>query len=477
MESVSVFLKTGTTCQLNRYAQFNIRNSENVSIGGLTTNEGNIIGFPDPKSAQADVSVLFAFDGQEKVEFIGNTIVSAADLKISDDSNIIDLGWDGVDPLDFGDFDGKQNYPRLAFVTPENGNLRFEGNLDSHLGGDTYYLDFYKLPEPLPSGHGGASMTYVGRGTVETDAVGYGQFDIVFPFTDFEDSDYFTVTATRVDGSGETSEFSRNRRIKDTLLHELNRDAYGDRNGDGTDDVDQDNVASFGAANSADTTIEVSAETSQTNTGRVSTAGSDFSNLDDADLILESVIPETQASMGAPANHVYSNGVLTFEVLNLEAGASVSVRLILADDATPDTLLVLRSDDTWTDTLPASIDGNQVTLILTDGGSGDRDGEANGRIVAALGPATALPPLPKLELEIARRSDSHILSWPLPYNNALLEFSGDLTPESWSPIDFLDPEISEDSWQITLPNPQPDLFPDFPTVPQPSGFYRLRIRE
>ena len=217
------------------------------------------------------------------------------------------------------------------------------------------------------------------------------------------------------------------------------------------------------AANGADTTIEVLS------------ADAGRAPRDDLNPTLENVLGETQASMGAPSNYYYSNGVLTFEVPDLSAGTSVSVRLILADGAMPDTLWALHADDAWTDTLEAGFDGNEVALTLTDGGPGDSDGEANGRIVAALGAATALPPLPELELTITKQTNSHTLSWPLPYTNAFLEFSTDLTADSWSPIDFLNPEISEDHWQITLPNPIIELQLDLPE--DPGGYYRLRHRE
>ncbi len=447
--------------------------STGVTLGGPNPGDGNAIGMVELGGYPHYRGVSIGnrtYDNVEGARLIhsGNSYFAPPAIPFRDGALVADLDNDGIDVIDFGDLDGKQNYPRLAFVTPENGNLRFEGNLDSHLGGSSYHLDFYKTPTPLPSGHGGAPMSYVGRGYVETDTIGHGQFDVVLPFSEFEIGDYFTVTATREDGIGETSEFARNRRIKDTLLHELNRDAYGDRNGDGIDDVDQDNVASFAAPNGADTTIEVSTKISPRGDSSLPIEQSNFTTLDNSNPRLENVLPETQASIGAPANYTYSNGVLTFEVLDLFAGATVFVKLIMANDATPDTLWVLQSDDTWTSTLQATIDGNLLLLTLTDGGIGDRDGEADGRIRAVLGPATALPPLPELNLSLTWEESSHTLSWPAPYYNSVLEFSPDLSPDSWWNLNsFL--RLEDDLWQLTLPNPSPE-------ENEPS-FYRLRSVE
>ncbi|MCB1120422.1 MAG: hypothetical protein KJT03_02640 [Verrucomicrobiae bacterium] len=457
--------------------------SADIALGGANPGEGNTIamsGFralnpPDHKAIQ-----IWSLESEQteglRVMHSGNNYVAHPSKGVSKSASIVDLKNDGIDSIDFGDLDGKQNYPRISSVTPEGGNLRFEGNLDSRLGAAGYYIDFYKTPAPFPSGHGGAPINYVGRGTVTTDAGGFGQFNISIPFSDFEESDYFTATAIRADGSGGTSEFSRNRRLNDNILKELNRAAYGDRNGDGTDDVDQDNVSSFSAANGADTTVEVSAVNGQTSENLLPIAQSHFQTLDDSNPTLVNISSETQASMGAPQNYSYSNGILTFEVPDLSAGASVSIRLILSDDASPDTLWVLQADDTWTNALPATINGKQVTLILTDGDTGDRDGEANGRIMAAIGPATALPPIPEMDFTITKESNVHTLSWPLHYVNAQLEFSRDLSPDSWSAMDFLDAEPLEDFWQVTLSNPQTDLFPTLTEDQPDSGFYRLRYQ-
>jgi hypothetical protein len=311
-------------------------------------------------------------------------------------------------------------------------------------------------------------MSYIGRGTVVTAIDGTGQFDITIPFGNFLESDYFTATATRIDG-GSTSDFARNRRLNETFLTDLRREAYGDRNEDGTDDVDQDNVSSFSAANGADTTVEVSAAASNSSELLLPKGGGIFMPLNDTNPTLENVSAETRASMDAPIDYSYSNGIITFEVPNLSPGASVSVKLILTDGATPDMLWFLQSDNTWTNTLPATFNDNQVTATLTDGGPGDRDGEANGRIVAALGPATTLPPIPYMNFTITKQANAHTLSWPSSYANALLEFSPDLSPDSWNTLDFLDPEPIDVRWQLTLPNPVLEF--------NDPSFYRLRYQE
>lgn len=447
--------------------QIYVEDSKDVTIGGFHSDDENILGLTDVNFYTGSP------DDNLNVQYLGNQIAGMQEP--GESYMIIDHRLDGVDEQDYGDQDGRQNYPRITAVSKEGNNIRFGGLLESHLGGDNYYLDFYKIKTPFPSGHGGTPISYVGRSSVETDLSGLGQFDIVFPYSDLEESDYFAATATRMN-EGHTSELSANRQLNSSFLKDLNREAYGDRNQDGTDDVDQDNVESFSAANGADTTIEVSAAANNSSDFQLPFIQSDFGTRDDANPTLENVIPETQASMNAPSNYYYSNGLLTFEVPDLSAGASVSVKLILANDATPDSLWALQSDHTWTENLPATFDGNQVTLILTDGGAGDSDGEANGTIVATLGAATALPPIPDMEFTITKDRFTHTLSWPIPYSGAILEFSRDLSTDSWRAIESPNIVRTTDHWQLTLSNPQTEVLPNLPEDLTESGFYRLRYQ-
>lgn len=74
-------------------------------------------------------------------------------------------------------------------------------------------------------------------------------------------------------------------------------------------------------------------------------------------------------------------------------------------------------------------------------------------------------PLPEARLNITIQANSHTLSWPSTYSNAVVEFSPDLSPDSWDTVSS-PPSLENDYWQLTLPNPLPE--------DNDPGFYRLR---
>lgn len=71
--------------------------------------------------------------------------------------------------------------------------------------------------------------------------------------------------------------------------------------------------------------------------------------------------------------------------------------------------------------------------------------------VASLTVAVSTPtPPPELALNITIEEDSHTLSWPSAYSDAALEFSSNLSLDSWETLESL-PILEGDHWQITVP--------------------------
>lgn len=215
--------------------------------------------------------------------------------------------------------------------------------------------------------------------------------------------------------------------------------------------------------------IEVNAATPQSSTLVQEQSDSGFQTLNDANPNLEGVVIQTRASIGAPRGYSYPNGVVTFNVPGLSNGTSVEVRLILADGVLIDTVWALKAEDTWSDSAAASITNQEIVLTLTDGGAGDSDGEANGTIVAAIGPASTLPSVPPVKLNVVQKGPSNLeLSWPTANPNVQLEFSDDLSEDSWRLI-YLTSDDDTNEYLI------PYILPGDDTVR--SGFYRLRYIE
>jgi uncharacterized delta-60 repeat protein len=92
---------------------------------------------------------------------------------------------------------------------------------------------------------------------------------------------------------------------------------------------------------------------------------------------------------GLPAGFDYPMEFIAFDITGVEAGATVEVTLQLPEGIAPDAYVKCAnaSCELFAD---ASIEGDQVTLSLTDGGAGDADGLANGVIADPGAPAVAL---------------------------------------------------------------------------------------
>jgi len=162
----------------------------------------------------------------------------------------------------------------------------------------------------------------------------------------------------------------------------------GDGNGDGTPDLQQQNVTSLPDINGAYVTLE---------TG--------------AGLSLASVTTGTNPSPGntptpqGGATLDFRNGFFSFIVTGMPPGGGATVTLTLPKDQAPSTYFKFgwfptenpsRVPPHWyqfdfdqQSGIGAEIQGNQVVLYLVDGGFGDNDLARDGRIVDPGGPATA----------------------------------------------------------------------------------------
>lgn len=135
---------------------------------------------------------------------VGNTITTN---QIFDNGSLgIDLGNDGVTANDHLDRDsganGLTNFPELTLATSgESPNLRGQMNGEANT---QYRLEFFASDQLDPTSHGEAQR-YLGATTVTTNVSGLAAFDV------FLESNLTTgqfVTATAIDPSGSTSEFS-----------------------------------------------------------------------------------------------------------------------------------------------------------------------------------------------------------------------------------------------------------------------------
>ncbi len=93
-----------------------------------------------------------------------------------------------------------------------------------------------------------------------------------------------------------------------------------------------------------------------------------------------------------PPGASFPYGMFSFDIVNLTPGFSTLVTVALPAPATEYWKL---QHDLWTKVPGVVVNGNTLTLTLTDGGFGDADGTANGTIVdpGAPGVARAVPPL------------------------------------------------------------------------------------
>jgi hypothetical protein len=90
---------------------------------------------------------------------------------------------------------------------------------------------------------------------------------------------------------------------------------------------------------------------------------------------------------GRPVGFEFRDGLVSYSLTGVTPGATVTVK-ITVPGGIPQGSKVFKADTTGFHEVPsAQIQGATVTLTLTDGGSGDSDGQANGVIVDPVGVA------------------------------------------------------------------------------------------
>jgi hypothetical protein len=83
---------------------------------------------------------------------------------------------------------------------------------------------------------------------------------------------------------------------------------------------------------------------------------------------------------GKPAGYEFRHGVATFLVTGMIPGDTASVVMTYSEPIPADAKIYKVDANGFHEYPHAVIDGNTVTLTLTDGGAGDADGLANGII-------------------------------------------------------------------------------------------------
>ena len=163
----------------------------NNTVGGATAAAGNTI----TNQQGAGVAILAGATGDA---ILSNAIYGNGGPGI-------DLGQDGVTPNAAGGLhdgsDPARNFPVLVAATRFGPDLIVRGTLDA-APSTTYTLQFFASPAADPSGYG-PGQTYLGQGTVVTDAAGFARFDL-----SFADGPGQVVAATATAAGGTTSEFS-----------------------------------------------------------------------------------------------------------------------------------------------------------------------------------------------------------------------------------------------------------------------------
>ncbi len=178
--------------------------ANNNTIGGTTTNAGNIIRFNGE-----DGILVLAGTGNK----ISNNIThSNGDLGIDLDLDRDIYTNDGITPNDAGDSDeggnNLQNFPVLTSASATSSAIMIKGTLNS-TANTTYRVEFFANDACDPSGYGEGQI-FVGATNVTTNSSGNVNFNVEFVFT-AASGQYLTATAT--DSNNNTSEFSRCRTV------------------------------------------------------------------------------------------------------------------------------------------------------------------------------------------------------------------------------------------------------------------------
>jgi hypothetical protein len=105
-------------------------------------------------------------------------------------------------------------------------------------------------------------------------------------------------------------------------------------------------------------------------------------------------IADTDPSLnntGKPSGFVFPDGMVSYEVQGVAQGTTVTVRITFPTSPPAGSRIYKVTPSGYNEFTGAVINGNTVTLLLTDGGAGDSDGSANGIISDLVGVAAPVP--------------------------------------------------------------------------------------
>jgi CSLREA domain-containing protein len=185
-------------------------NTTGVNIGGSAPGAGNII----RNNGLQGVSVGTS---NNPIHVRGNQISNNVGLGI-------DLYPDGVNTNDAGDVDTKwnsgQNFPVITSALHYGATTKIAGTLNSTASA-TFQLDFYSQAACDASGYG-EGETYLGSTSVTTNASG----NAVFTFDASSVAVGQIITATATNAANETSEFSACTAVAQTAMVEFSSNGF-----------------------------------------------------------------------------------------------------------------------------------------------------------------------------------------------------------------------------------------------------------
>jgi VCBS repeat-containing protein len=109
-----------------------------------------------------------------------------------------------------------------------------------------------------------------------------------------------------------------------------------------------------------------------------------------ASLAFAEGMAETNASLnpaGMPAGYEFPDGLVSYQVIGVAPGGTATVKITFPSGIPAGSKVYKVGTAGFQEFAGATIQGNTVTLTLTDGGAGDRDGLVNGIIVDPIGVA------------------------------------------------------------------------------------------
>ncbi len=339
-------------------------------LHGVLLNAGldNIVGGRDPSAANT-----IAFNGGAGVVYTG----SAGRSRILANA-IHSNGGLGIDRWPLGVTENaasywaypSPDYPTLTDAFSDAGSTRIRGVMKG-LPNTNFALDFYSSTAADPSGYG-EGQEWVGTATVTTNDVGVASFFVSIP-TSVPAGRVIAATAT---GQMNTSEFSNSVVVA------------ADRDRDGVRDSEED-----GGPNSGDADRDGTADSGQEHVATFHNSGDQqyVTLQSSADSALYGVWAIENPSLGnSPYAISFPLGFFDGAVEDAAVGGSTTVTLLLPAGVVPHSFYQFGATagstyDSWYEfafdgTTGAEIFSDRVVLHYVDGGRGDHDLEANGRI-------------------------------------------------------------------------------------------------